>query len=137
MSTTLKMTESQRVTMDLQPSQVSAFARFSDKLKSTTRRKLSTPSIAPEFIQSQQEAERRRSSVANYAAAAIRQIFVSSRPQTPEAISLIHNLPIELLTHVFLYLDFWSLLHCQLVCKRWRELIPGNSPLLAETSTLR
>ena len=49
----------------------------------------------------------------------------------------INDLPIEVLHHVFLNLDFWTLLKCQHVCRLWKDLIPGDSPLLAEVLYLR
>lgn len=44
----------------------------------------------------------------------------------------ITHLPIELLQHIFLHLDFFTLLRIRNVSKLWNELIPGDSPLLQE-----
>ncbi|KAL6708462.1 hypothetical protein ACN47E_002725 [Coniothyrium glycines] len=125
--------------MDLEAPHVSAFARFSDRLKSSTRRKPSTTHASgPEALHldaRSQESERRRSSVANYAAA-IRQIFTPSAAALHQR-SSIASLPTELLTQILLYLDFWSLVRCQRVCKHWRSLVPGESPLLAEALYLK
>jgi hypothetical protein len=49
----------------------------------------------------------------------------------------ITQLPIELLQHVFLHLDFFTLLRVRRVCSVWNELIPGDSPLLQELLFLK
>jgi hypothetical protein len=47
------------------------------------------------------------------------------------------DLPAEVLQHIFIHLDFWDLLRCQRVCNVWRQLVPGDSPLLAEMLYLK
>jgi hypothetical protein len=139
--------------MDLQQSQphFSAFHRFSDMLKETTtgRRKHShsstrTPSLSTSLSMDPETAsvrsrdsdlskDARRSSMGNYADR-VRQMFTPSPHHQKRGIN---DLPVEVLQHVFVYLEFWELVRCQSVCRVWRSLIPGDSPLLAELLYLK
>ncbi|KAI4686455.1 uncharacterized protein J4E84_005734 [Alternaria hordeiaustralica] len=142
--------------MDLHhQSHFSAFTRFSEKLKDTTnRRKQSTsshsirnPSISGlpadadtasmRSWDSELSRDSRRSSIGNYADR-VRQMFTagSTHPGSGQR-KRITDLPVEVLQHVFIHLDFWDLLRCQRVCNVWRQLIPGDSPLLAEMLYLK
>lgn len=135
--------------------------RFSDMLKDTTsgRRKPSTsghairqPSVTaltldpttmltrchrdrePDSVR-----EHRRSSVGNYADRLRQRFHPSLHHHTHHNHSrrAINHLPAEVLQNIFAYLDFWHLLRCQRVCKTWQALVPGDSPLLAETLYLK
>ncbi|KAI4945941.1 hypothetical protein J4E91_007382 [Alternaria rosae] len=143
--------------MDLHhQSHFSAFTRFSEKLKDTTnRRKQSTSShsirnpsisggIPPDADtasmrswDSELSRDSRRSSIGNYADR-VRQMFTagSTHPGSGQR-KRMTDLPAEVLQHVFIHLDFWDLLRCQRVCNVWRQLIPGDSPLLAEMLYLK
>lgn len=57
-----------------------------------------------------------------------------SSPQQNVSMNL---LPVEVLTHILFFLDFWSLLKCQSVCKLWRDLVPGDSPMLHQALYLK
>ncbi|KAF1831875.1 hypothetical protein BDW02DRAFT_571617 [Decorospora gaudefroyi] len=142
--------------MDLHQSQphISAFTRFSDMLKDTTGRRKNNhshqqsarnPSISttlspdPETSsnrsrESELSKDSRRSSMGNYADR-VRHMFTASQPHAHRR--GINELPIEVLQHVFAQLDFWTLVRCQNVSKTWRDLIPGDSPLLAEMLYLK
>lgn len=147
--------------MDLHhQSHFSAFSRFSDMLKDTTagRRKPSTSghSIRQSSVTAltldptnmitrsshrdrdpEPVREHRRSSVGNYADR-MRQLFhtsSSSHHHPPK--HCINHLPAEVLQNIFVYLEFWDLVRCQRVCKTWQAMVPGDSPLLAETLYLK
>lgn len=42
----------------------------------------------------------------------------------------VSKLPPEVLQHIFGYVPFYDLLHCQRVCDEWRTFLPGNDPSL-------
>ncbi|KAH7388627.1 hypothetical protein BKA66DRAFT_527008 [Pyrenochaeta sp. MPI-SDFR-AT-0127] len=123
---------------------ISAFARFSDMLKETTKRKPanfnqldSTPHRQDDDSFSLSSSRRtsrdeRRSSTARYTEK-MRQMFAT----TPQRSAGINQLPVEVLQHIFSQLDFWTLLHIQCVSSLWNELIPGDSPLLQEILYLK
>lgn len=39
-------------------------------------------------------------------------------------------LPVEIIQHIFAYLDIWSLWNCHGVCRFWKHCVPGTSPAL-------
>ncbi|KAH7095697.1 hypothetical protein FB567DRAFT_36265 [Paraphoma chrysanthemicola] len=43
------------------------------------------------------------------------------------------NLPTELLWNIFESLRFVELLRCRAVCTKWRDIIPGSSPIIQKT----
>ncbi|CAG5156930.1 uncharacterized protein ALTATR162_LOCUS4723 [Alternaria atra] len=143
--------------MDLQhQSHFSAFTRFSDMLKDTTNRRkqsasghsIRNPSITALPIDvdassmrswdSELSRDSRRSSIGNYADR-VRQMFTTttSPPHGNGQGKAITDLPAEVLQHIFIHLDFWDLLRAQRACNVWRQLIPGDSPLLAEMLYLK
>jgi hypothetical protein len=64
----------------------------------------------------------------------VRQMFTPSAHHQKRGIN---DLPVEVLQHIFVYLEFWELVRSQSVCRIWRSLIPGDSPLLAELLYLK
>ncbi|KAF1841103.1 uncharacterized protein K460DRAFT_380828 [Cucurbitaria berberidis CBS 394.84] len=118
----------------------SAFARFSDKLKETTKRVSAhhqhnrAPSREHDTLHIRGPSrDERRSSSASYTDKLRHMLTASPRPPRTG----IDDLPIEVQQHIFLFLDFWSILRCQRVCKLWRDLVPGDSPLLQEALYLK
>jgi hypothetical protein len=64
------------------------------------------------------------------------QMFMhSNRPSS--TVLVFNDLPVEILQNIFLNLDLSTLLRVRRVCKLWKNLIPGDSPLLAETLFLK
>lgn len=130
--------------MDLRQPPISAFTRFSDMLRETTKRKPATANQLDSVSYRQDDEpvsfsgsrrssrDERRSSTARYTEK-MRQMFAS----TPQRGAGINELPVEVLQHIFIHLDFWTLLRIQCVSRVWRELIPGDSPLLQEALYLK
>jgi len=58
-------------------------------------------------------------------------MFTSTRRVSGTALN-INDLPVEILQNIFLDLDIFMLLRIRRVCKLWKSLVPGDSPLLAE-----
>jgi hypothetical protein len=80
-------------------------------------------------------AHNRRSSSTRYTEKMLQMFTHSSRPSN---ITLsINDLPVEILQNIFLTLDFFTLLRIRRVCKLWKNLVPGESPLLAEELFLK
>lgn len=63
-------------------------------------------------------------------------MFSSSNRVIIKALN-INELPVEILQNIILNLDIIDLLRIRRVCKLWRDLIPGESPLLAEKLFLK
>ncbi|CAN9160603.1 hypothetical protein CC77DRAFT_786316 [Alternaria alternata] len=143
--------------MDLQhQSHFSAFTRFSDMLKDTTNRRkqsasghsIRNPSITALPVDadassmrswdSEMSRDSRRSSIGNYADR-VRQMFdrTSTTHHGNGQRKGMTDLPAEVLQTIFIHLDFWDLLRAKRVCNVWRQLIPGDSPLLAEMLYLK
>jgi hypothetical protein len=59
----------------------------------------------------------------------------SNRPRSSTLV--VNDLPVEILQNVFLHLDMFNLLRIRRVCKIWKSLVPGDSPLLAEALFLK
>lgn len=64
------------------------------------------------------------------------QMFMPTSRPTNIALG-INELPVEILQNVFLHLDLVTLLRIRRVCKLWKDLVPGDSPLLAEELFLK
>jgi hypothetical protein len=123
----------------------SNLVRFADMLKDSmsTRRAptLNQPQLNSSHLEvedtnhiSQPNHVRRRSSI-RYTEKML-QMFTHSTRSTSTALT-INDLPVEILQNVFLTLDLSTLLRIRRVCKLWRDIVPGDSPLLAEELFLK
>jgi hypothetical protein len=123
----------------------SNFVRFADMLKDSMSTKRAPTFSQPQLASSHLEVEdtnqqnqpnhmRRRSST-RYTEKMLQMFSHSSRPSTPAL--TVNDLPVEILQSVFLTMDLSTLLRIRRVCKLWRDLVPGDSPLLAEELFLR
>ena len=64
------------------------------------------------------------------------QMFMPSNRTSIRAIGF-NDLPVEILQNIFLNLEIVTLLRIRRVCKLWKDLVPGESPLLAEELFLK
>lgn len=71
----------------------------------------------------------RRGSSTRYADMVMHMFSSSSRNS---AALNINDLPVEILQNIILNLDMVDLFRIRRVCKHWRDMVPGDSPLLAE-----
>jgi hypothetical protein len=123
----------------------SNFARFADVLKDSMSTKRAPTPNGPRRNSTQPEVDdishdnfpthSRRSSSTRYAEK-MRQMFMHSSRSSSTAL-VVNNLPVEILQNVFLNLDLYTLLRVRRICKLWKNLIPGDSPLLAEELFLK
>jgi hypothetical protein len=123
----------------------SNFVRFADMLKDSMSTKrvpaLGQPQpasfhleVEDTNLQNQSNHIRRRSST-RYTDKMM-QMFTHSNQPRSTGLS-VNDLPVEILQNVFLTLDLSTLLRIRRVCKLWKDLIPGDSPLLAEMLFLK
>ncbi|KAF2034979.1 hypothetical protein EK21DRAFT_35772, partial [Setomelanomma holmii] len=119
----------------------SNFARFADKLKDSISTKRA-PAVGrpetPEIDDAKEHsrlAHSRRSSSIRYTEKMLQMFSHASQPRNP--LLNINDLPVEILQNALLYLDIFDLVRIRRVCKLWSSLIPGESPLLAESLFLR
>ncbi|KAL5116555.1 hypothetical protein ACEQ8H_005551 [Pleosporales sp. CAS-2024a] len=129
---------------------MSNFARFADLLKdSMSTKRGPTPTMSGRRFSAQHDVvddhdvhqhhvlPNRRSSSSKYTEKMLH-MFSSTLNHRPKAASQSFNkLPVEILHHVFLGLDLCTLLRIRRVCKLWKDMIPGDSPLLAEDLFLK
>lgn len=119
----------------------SSLARFTDRFRETMSLKRAPTPTPPQHSRAPSRAETvhdemtekhsgRRSSSIRYTDRMM-MMFMSARRTSGTALN-INELPVEILQHVFLDLDIFMLLRMRRVCKLWKSLIPGNSPLLTE-----
>jgi hypothetical protein len=123
---------------------VSNFARFADLLKDSMSTKRAPTPTQPRRNSTQPEVEdsnhnstvhSRRSSSTRYTEKMIQMFMHSSRSSN---VTLgMNDLPVEILQNIFLHLDLITLLRIRRVCKLWRNLVPGDSALLAEELFLK
>ncbi|KAF1911698.1 hypothetical protein BDU57DRAFT_560101 [Ampelomyces quisqualis] len=123
----------------------SNFTRFAALLKdsmstkraptSTQLRRLSTQFEVEDLSQANNVAYNRRSSSTRYTEKMLQMFTHSSRPTNTTL--TINDLPVEILQNIFLALDLSTLLRIRRVCKLWKNLVPGESPLLAEELFLK
>jgi hypothetical protein len=123
----------------------SNFVRFADMLKDSMSTKRAPAFSQPQLASSHLEVEdtnqqnqpnhmRRRSST-RYTEKMLQMFSHSSR--TSMSALTVNDLPVEILQSVFLAMDLGTLLRIRRVCKLWKDLIPGDSPLLAEELFLK
>ncbi|KAF2833153.1 hypothetical protein CC86DRAFT_5665 [Ophiobolus disseminans] len=118
----------------------SHLARFTDKFRETmSMKRASVPSQAQhsrapsrtEMVNDEATTlSARRNSSIRYTDRMMH-MFASTRRTSGTALN-INDLPVEILQNVFLDLDIVILVRIRRVCKLWKNLIPGDSPLLAE-----
>lgn len=121
----------------------SNLTRFADLLKdSMTTKRAPTPDQGRRnSTQSEIEAlskdviHNRRSSSTRYTEKMI-QMFLPSNRSNVRALGF-NDLPVEILQNIFLHLDIVTLLRIRRVCRLWKDLVPGDSPLLAEELFLK
>jgi hypothetical protein len=123
----------------------SNFARFADRLKdSMSTKRAPTPSLARRFStqhdledtkQNDHVTHSRRSSSTRYTEKMLQMFTHSNRPRSSTLV--VNHLPVEILSNVFVYLDLFTLLRIRRVCKLWKDLVPGESPILAEELFLK
>ncbi|KAH7414052.1 hypothetical protein DE146DRAFT_683465, partial [Phaeosphaeria sp. MPI-PUGE-AT-0046c] len=124
----------------------SNLTRFADLLKdSMTTKRAPTPdqgrrnSTQPPDVEApgpnKDVIHNRRSSSTRYTEKMI-QMFMPSNRSSVRAIGF-NDLPVEILQNVFLNLDIVTLLRIRRVCRLWKDLVPGDSPLLAEELFLK
>lgn len=124
----------------------SNLTRFADLLKdSMTVKRAPTPdqgrrnSTQPPEVEapavSKDVLHNRRSSSTRYTEKMI-QMFMPSNRTSIRAIGF-NDLPVEILQNIFLHLDIVTLLRIRQVCRLWKDLVPGESPLLAEELFLK
>ncbi|KAH8731200.1 hypothetical protein GQ44DRAFT_604947 [Phaeosphaeriaceae sp. PMI808] len=127
---------------------LSNFARFADKLKDSMTTKRAPPPGQIQRPLSQLSVEdpnhhynylihNRRSSSTRYTEKMMQMFTHSSRPGSILMTVIINDLPVEILQNVFLHLDAFTLIRIRRVCKLWRDLIPGDSPILSEALFLK
>ncbi|KAH7095673.1 hypothetical protein FB567DRAFT_35702 [Paraphoma chrysanthemicola] len=122
-------------------SRLSNFARFADKIKdsiSTKRAPALGRSETPDLDDANRgphPAHNRRSSSIRYTEKMLQMFSHTNRPGS--AALNVNELPVEILQNILIYLDIFDLIRLRRVCKLWRGLIPGESPLLAEALFLK
>jgi hypothetical protein len=120
---------------------MSNFVRFADRLKDSMSTKRANHPGQPRRMSTQMEAEdmrhaeHRRSSSTRYTEKMLQMFMHSNRPRSSTLV--VNDLPVEILQNVFLHLDMFTLLRIRRVCKIWKSLVPGDSPLLAEELFLK
>lgn len=119
----------------------SNLTRFADMLKDSMSTKRAPTPTQPQPSLTNLEAEnnnhlvhRRRSST-RYTEKMLQMLTPSNRPSSTTL--MINDLPVEILQTIFLNLELFTLLRIRRVCKLWKNLIPGDSPLLAEVLFLK
>lgn len=120
---------------------LSNFARLADLLKDSMSTKRAPTPGQPRRMSMQVEVEdtkhneHRRSSSTRYTEKMLQMFMHSNRPRSSTLV--VNDLPVEILQNVFLHLDMFTLLRIRRVCKIWKSLVPGDSPLLAEELFLK
>jgi hypothetical protein len=120
---------------------VSNFVRFADRLKDSMSTKRTNHASQPRRLSTQVDVEdvrhneHRRSSSTRYTEKMLQMFMHSNRPRSSSLV--VNDLPVEILQNVFLHLDMFNLLRIRRVCKIWKSLVPGDSPLLAEALFLK
>jgi hypothetical protein len=124
----------------------SNLTRFADLLKDSMttkraptpdqgRRNSTQPDIEAPSLNSKDVIHNRRSSSTRYTEKMI-QMFMPSNRSSARALGF-NDLPVEILQNIFLHLDIVTLLRIRRVCRIWKDLVPGDSPLLAEELFLK
>jgi len=124
---------------------VSNLARLADLLKdsmSTKRspnpppsRRFSTHHDAEDNKHNDHVTRSRRSSSTRYTEKMLHMFTSTHRPRSSTL--ALNHLPVEILQACFLHLDLATLLRIRRVCTLWRDLVPGDAPLLAEALFLK
>ncbi|KAH3952457.1 hypothetical protein HBH53_045120 [Parastagonospora nodorum] len=124
---------------------VSNFARLADRLKDsmstkrgpnpTSSRRFSAQHDLEDAKQNEHVTQSRRSSSTRYTEKMLHRLMHTTRPRSSTLV--LNHLPVEILQNCFLHLDLFTLLRIRRVCKLWRDLVPGDSPMLAEELFLK
>jgi hypothetical protein len=123
----------------------SNFARFSNVLKDSmstkrapapnqARRNSAQPEV-DDITHDNHVTHSRRSSSTRYAEKMLQMFTHSGRSSS--TVLVVNDLPVEVLQNIFLNLHLSTLLRVRRVCKLWKNLIPGDSPLISEALFLK